>query len=78
MIRSPKSGSTDIELDAQDAIEKEFVALIDRAIAAGWTRAQALTAISHLADNSGCEESKVCDDGRHEPSAELPIVSSFD
>lgn len=74
MIKSPKPGSIDIDLDAQEAIAEEFTALIDRVIEAGWTRMQALTAIGNLADT----EREVSDDVRLAPASELPIVSSFD
>ncbi len=50
MIKAPNAGSADPELEAQAAIEGEFLLLVDRAVAAGWMKLQA--AIGDLADNN--------------------------
>jgi len=53
LITSPRAHVTgpDRHLDCQGALEDEFVALIDRAVAAGWTRPEVLAALIDLCDN---------------------------
>lgn len=38
-------------LDAQEAIEQEFLALVERAVVAGWGEAEAITATVAVAEN---------------------------
>ncbi|MFG6084065.1 hypothetical protein ACEUZ9_000307 [Paracoccus litorisediminis] len=38
-------------LECEEALEEELLALIDRAVAAGWDRPETLSAITSLVDN---------------------------
>jgi len=53
VITSPRQHVTgpDRHLDCQEALEDEFVALIDRAEVAGWTRPEILAALIDLCAN---------------------------
>lgn len=49
----PKEGcdTTDRLLDCECDIEQSFLVLMNSAVAAGWTRAEAAVAVTSLADN---------------------------
>lgn len=53
-MRAPRHPTPypDRHLDCQEALEDGILALLDQAEAAGWTRAEAIAAITDVADNT--------------------------
>src|SRR4051812_5796655 len=72
LIPEPNSNPRDDDKECQDALEVEFSALIERAIAAGWKRQQVIKALSDLARGLWFDEQRVSPEAEH-----LPAVGTF-
>jgi hypothetical protein len=72
VISEPNSDPQDDDKECQDAIEAELLALIDRAVQAGWQRHQVIRAINDLAAGLWFDEQKFAGE-----SSGLPVVGTF-
>lgn len=81
MIKPPNENPKDDDLECQEALEPSFLALIEEAIKAGWSREQAIKSLGDLADNLWFEDQAFPADSEgakaDEKSGELPAVGSF-
>ncbi len=62
MIRSPNANPRDDDMECQEALEPAFIALVDEAIRAGWSREQAVRSLSDLADHIWFDDQNFPDD----------------
>ena len=72
VIKAPNDNPRDDDLECQQALEPSFLAIIEEAVAAGWSRRLVLQSLGDLADNLWTDEEQL------EPRPELPPVGSFD
>jgi len=77
MIDAPEDNVSDLKLGAQQALQAEFSSLIDRAIAAGSSKMQAVTAISDLATDLAHVTSPSDNNTSDRKISGLPNVSPF-
>jgi hypothetical protein len=77
MIKGPNEDPKDDDLECQEALEPSFLAMIDEAVKAGWSREQVIESLGDLADNLWFEEQAFHDDPTTEKKSELPEVGSF-
>ncbi len=67
MIRPPNSNLRDDDLECQEALEPAFMALVDEAIRAGWSREQVVQSLSDLADHIWFDDQNFPDDPDRKP-----------
>jgi hypothetical protein len=72
VIKAPNGNPRDDDLECQQALEPSFLAIIEDAVAAGWSRRLVLQSLGDLADNLWTDEEQLG------PRPELPAVGSFD
>ncbi|KQV36370.1 hypothetical protein [Rhizobium sp. Root1204] len=77
MIKAPNENPKDDNLECQEALEPSFLAVIDEAVKAGWSREQVIKSLGDLVDNLWFDDQAFPDDPSVEKKAELPAVGSF-